>query len=94
MTIKHSDCVWFTSANPRSESPSAIIDDMLSGLSATQNVRAVVDRREALTSAIESAAPDDLVLVAGKGHESYQEVNGDRHRFSDRVVALSVLREH
>jgi UDP-N-acetylmuramoyl-L-alanyl-D-glutamate--2,6-diaminopimelate ligase len=94
VTIKHSDCVWFTSDNPRSESPSAIIDDMLSGLSATQNVRAVVDRREAITSAIESAAPDDLVLVAGKGHESYQEVNGNRHRFSDRVVALGALREH
>lgn len=90
---KYADELWFTSDNPRSESPAAIIEDMLAGLPKAVHANTVIDRREAITRAVQSAAQGDLVVIAGKGHEAYQESKGVRHPFSDRTVAQSVVRE-
>ena len=79
------DRVYLTSDNPRSEDPQAIIDDALTGVSgdASEKVSVVVDRAEAIARAVSEAVAGDVVLVAGKGHESYQEVHGVRYPFSD-----------
>ncbi len=83
------DVLWLTSDNPRSEDPEQIIADMRKGLSGGGRVFELSDRAEAITSAVESAAPEDLILVAGKGHETYQEIQGQRIPYSDReLVAL------
>ncbi len=81
----NADVVILTSDNPRSEDPMAIIDDMRAGLSADAEatVLTIVDRREAIAEAAHAARPGDIVLVAGKGHEDYQEVLGVKHHFSD-----------
>ncbi|MBS1567827.1 MAG: UDP-N-acetylmuramoyl-L-alanyl-D-glutamate--2,6-diaminopimelate ligase [Bacteroidetes bacterium] len=83
--------VVLTSDNPRSEDPMAIINEMRKGLLDADMARVFVnaDRREAIRQAVGMAGPGDVVLVAGKGHENYQEVRGERHRFDD----VEVLRE-
>lgn len=88
----NADVVVLTSDNPRSEDPMAIIDDMRAGLSADKagSVLTIVDRREAIAEAARMAGPGDIVLVAGKGHEDYQEVMGVKHHFSD-IEILSDL---
>ena len=80
-----SDRVIITSDNPRFEEPQAIIDDMLAGLDEQQNqkVLSIVDRREAIKAATMMAQPGDVILVAGKGHEPYQDVQGVKHHFDD-----------
>ena len=82
---KASDRVIITSDNPRHEEPQAIIDDMLAGLDADQLQRtlAIVDRREAIRTAVMLAQPGDVILIAGKGHEPYQEICGVKHHFDD-----------
>ena len=83
-----SDKVIFTSDNPRSEDPDAIIEEMKAGVPA-QHVRktlSVTDRREALKAACSMASPGDIILVAGKGHEKYQEIKGIKHPFDDKQV--------
>jgi len=89
------DRVWFTADNPRSEAVSDIIDDMLQGLSAAQRARVTVmpDRAEAIRAAIAEGKASDVVLVAGKGHEDYQEVGGRRLPFDDRRVVNQALEE-
>ncbi|WP_281648607.1 UDP-N-acetylmuramoyl-L-alanyl-D-glutamate--2,6-diaminopimelate ligase [Parendozoicomonas sp. Alg238-R29] len=79
------DRVFLTSDNPRSEDPVSIIDDALAGLDSEQKkcVTVVVERRDAIAQAIHSSGPGDVVLVAGKGHECYQEIKGVRYPFSD-----------
>ncbi len=81
----NADIVILTSDNPRSENPMDIIEDMRAGLSAdgAGSVLTIVDRREAIAEAAHVARPGDIVLVAGKGHEDYQEVMGVKHHFSD-----------
>jgi len=83
---RQSDRVIITSDNPRFEEPQAIIDDMLAGLTPQQmrKVVAIVDRREAIRTACLMATKGDVVLVAGKGHEDYQEIRGVKHHFDDR----------
>lgn len=81
-----SDFAILTSDNPRTESPAAIIKDTLEGVS-SQRVKAIEDRREAIAEAIRMAGDRDIVLIAGKGHETYQEIDGVRHPFDDREVA-------
>ena len=83
---KRSDRVILTSDNPRSEEPQAIIDDMLAGLDAGQRQQTlcIVDRREAIKTACALAQAGDVVLIAGKGHEDYQEIKGVKHHFDDR----------
>lgn len=89
-----SDKVVLTSDNPRTENPDSILDEMEGGLSAQQLSRTVriTDRRQAIRTACMMAKEGDIVLVAGKGHENYQEVNGVRHHFDDVEELENVLR--
>ena len=86
--VKHSDRVIITSDNPRFEEPQEIINDMLAGLDSSQrhSVLSIVDRREAIRTACMMAQPGDVILVAGKGHEDYQIVQGVKHHFDDHEV--------
>jgi UDP-N-acetylmuramoyl-L-alanyl-D-glutamate--2,6-diaminopimelate ligase len=90
------DVVWLTSDNPRSEQPERIIADMRAGLKDEAVVAEIierVDRRQAICEALRQSRPHDVVLIAGKGHENYQEIAGRRIDFDDRVVARKVLTE-
>lgn len=87
------DLLWLTSDNPRSEDPEQIIADMRAGLAGTAAVRECADRRAAIEAAVAAAAEGDTVLVAGKGHEDYQEVHGRRRPFSDRDVVQRLMQE-
>lgn len=86
--VKQSDRVIITSDNPRFEEPQDIINDMLAGLNAQQmkKVITIVDRREAIRTACMMAKKGDVVLIAGKGHENYQEIKGVKHHFDDHEV--------
>jgi len=86
--VRHSDRVIITSDNPRFEEPQAIINDMLAGLTDEERrtVLSIVDRREAIRTACTLAQPGDVILVAGKGHEDYQIVQGVKHHFDDHEV--------
>ena len=94
--VKGSDCVWFTSDNPRSEDPEQILHDMGRGLEASiaQGVRSETDRAEAIAAALTGAEPDDVVLIAGKGHEQTQEINGELIPFSDFTVVHDIQSEN
>ncbi len=83
---EHSDKVIFTSDNPRSEDPAQIIKDMEEGLAVSHRKKyiSIVDRKEAIKTAISLAKPEDIVLIAGKGHEKYQEIKGVRNHFDDK----------
>ena len=91
--VRQSDKVILTSDNPRNEDPQAIIDDMLAGLDAQQRrkVITITDRREAIRTACMMAEKGDVVLVAGKGHETYQEINGVKHHFDDHEVLRDIF---
>ena len=91
--VKQSDTVILTSDNPRDEEPQAIIDDMLAGLDTTQRkkVLTIVDRKEAIRTATMMAKKGDVILVAGKGHENYQEINGVKHHFDDHEVIREIF---
>jgi len=80
---KYANVVFLTTDNPRSESPQNIIDQVISGFGKPDEVRIVLDRASAIKSAVELAGNDDVVLIAGKGHENYQEIKGVKHPFSD-----------
>jgi len=84
----HSDRVILTSDNPRSEDPEAILDDMERGLTPAhrRKVLRIADRREAIKTACTLAQPGDIVLVAGKGHETYQEIKGTKYPFDDGKI--------
>jgi len=86
--VKRSDKVIITSDNPRFEEPQDIIQDMLAGLTPTEmkKVLSIVDRKEAIRTACALAQPGDVILVAGKGHEDYQEIKGIKHHFDDKEV--------
>ena len=86
--VKQSDKVIITSDNPRFEEPQDIINDMLAGLNAQQmkKVISIVDRREAIRTACMMAQKGDVILIAGKGHENYQEIKGVNHHFDDHEV--------
>jgi UDP-N-acetylmuramoyl-L-alanyl-D-glutamate--2,6-diaminopimelate ligase len=91
--VKHSDRVIITSDNPRFEEPQDIINDMLAGLDKEQmrKVVSVVDRKEAIRTACMMACPGDVVLVAGKGHEDYQDIKGVKHHFDDHEVIKEIF---
>jgi UDP-N-acetylmuramoyl-L-alanyl-D-glutamate--2,6-diaminopimelate ligase len=93
VACEHSDKAIFTSDNPRSEDPAQIIRDMEAGLSAAARRKylSIVDRREAIKTAISLAAREDIVLVAGKGHEKYQEIKGVRNHFDDKEVVTEMF---
>ena len=91
--VKQSDKVILTSDNPRDEKPEAIIEDMLAGLTPQQKkkVITIVDRKEAIRTACMMAEKGDVILVAGKGHETYQEINGVKHHFDDHEVLHNIF---
>jgi UDP-N-acetylmuramoyl-L-alanyl-D-glutamate--2,6-diaminopimelate ligase len=93
VACEHSDKVILTSDNPRSEDPEVILNDMESGLTFAhkRKVLRITDRREAIKTACTLANEDDVVLVAGKGHETYQEIKGVRHHFDDKEVLLEIF---
>ncbi len=88
VACEHSDKAILTADNPRTESAEDILNDMVAGLSVahSRKVLRISDRREAIKTACSLAQAEDIVLVAGKGHETYQEINGVRHHFDDREV--------
>ncbi|WP_461789909.1 UDP-N-acetylmuramoyl-L-alanyl-D-glutamate--2,6-diaminopimelate ligase [Pedobacter sp.] len=90
-----SDKVILTSDNPRTEDPQAIIKDMEMGVSPSNQRKAIsiLDRKEAIKTACHLAKPGDIILIAGKGHEKYQEVNGVRHHFDDKEIINEQLNQ-
>lgn len=90
-----SDKLVLTSDNPRSEDPGQIIKDMEAGISddRKKNAFSITDRREAIRAAMHLAQPGDIVLVAGKGHETYQEIKGVRHHFDDKEELIKIFNE-
>lgn len=93
--VRQSDRVIITSDNPRFEEPQDIINDMLAGLDAEQRSKtlAIVDRREAIRAACMMAQKGDVILIAGKGHEDYQEVKGVKHHFDDKEEVRKIYAE-
>ena len=91
--VRQSDRVIITSDNPRFEEPQDIINDMLAGLNSQQmkKVVSIVDRREAIRTACMMAQKGDVILVAGKGHENYQEIKGVKHHFDDKEVLNEIF---
>lgn len=91
--VKQSDKVIITSDNPRFEEPQDIINDMLAGLDSKQmkKVISIVDRREAIRTACMMAEKGDVILIAGKGHEDYQEIQGVKHHFDDKEVVREIF---
>lgn len=93
ITAEGSTKVILTSDNPRTEDPDKILDDMEAGITpdVRRKVLRITNRREAIKAAVMLAGPGDVVLVAGKGHENYQEINGVKHHFDDREELKSAL---
>ena len=91
--VKQSDRVIITSDNPRFEEPQDIINDMLAGLTPQQmkKVVSIVNRKEAIRTACMMAQKGDVILIAGKGHEDYQEIKGVKHHFDDREVVRDIF---
>lgn len=93
IAVQFSDKLILTSDNPRNEKPEDIISDMMAGISAeaARKVVTIVDRREAIKTACMMANSGDIILVAGKGHETYQEVAGVKHHFDDKEELMKIL---
>jgi UDP-N-acetylmuramoyl-L-alanyl-D-glutamate--2,6-diaminopimelate ligase len=88
-----SDKVIFTADNPRSEDPAVIIEEMKTGVKITQQkkVLSILNRREAIRTACMLANSGDVILIAGKGHEDYQEIKGERFPFDDKVEVKNIF---
>ncbi len=88
VACEHSDKAIFTSDNPRSEDPFSILKDMEAGLTVANKRKyiSIADRREAIKTAVNLAGKEDIVLVAGKGHEKYQEIKGVKNPFDDKEI--------
>ncbi|MCL6523334.1 MAG: UDP-N-acetylmuramoyl-L-alanyl-D-glutamate--2,6-diaminopimelate ligase [Thermoflavifilum sp.] len=93
VAARFSDQAIFTSDNPRSEDPQAIIDEMKAGLTASMLAKTltIVDRKEAIRTACTLARSHDIILIAGKGHEKYQEIKGVKYPFDDKQVVREIL---
>lgn len=93
VACEFSDKAIFTSDNPRSENAAEIINEMTQGLESRYKRRqlSITDRREAIKTAVSMAQPKDIILVAGKGHEKYQEINGVKHHFDDKEELLKMF---
>ncbi|TAF09974.1 MAG: UDP-N-acetylmuramoyl-L-alanyl-D-glutamate--2,6-diaminopimelate ligase [Flavobacteriia bacterium] len=90
-----SDKAIFTSDNPRTENPETIIEEMEKGVE-PQNLKktiSILDRKQAIKTACQLANPNDIILIAGKGHETYQEINGVRHDFDDLQIVTELLKQ-
>ncbi len=86
-----SDQIIITNDNPRSEDPNVIASGIQSGMKEADRVQVILDRKQAIETAIRSAQPEDIVLIAGKGHENWQEIDGHRFPFNDRNIVLKQL---
>jgi UDP-N-acetylmuramoyl-L-alanyl-D-glutamate--2,6-diaminopimelate ligase len=93
VATEHSDKVILTSDNPRSEDPVAIIHQMEAGIPVHQKKKSlsITDRKEAIKTAVSLANPEDIILIAGKGHEKYQEIQGVKYPFDDKQVLREML---
>ena len=96
VAARMSDKVIFTSDNPRNEDPSAIIEDMQSGVDPLdyKKVLKITDRKEAIKTAVMLSKSKDIILLAGKGHETYQDINGIKHPFDDRQILIDIFKEN
>jgi len=90
-----SDQVIFTSDNPRTEDPETILVEMEAGVEPVdfKKTITITDRKQAIKTAAKMAGPNDIILIAGKGHETYQEINGVRSDFDDRKIIATMLKE-
>lgn len=95
VACEHSDQVIITSDNPRTENPEAILDDMQNGISAaySRKLLRITDRKQAIKTAITLSEKDDVILIAGKGHEKYQEINGIKYPFDDAQELINQFKE-
>lgn len=95
VAAEYSDYIYVTSDNPRTENPDSILDDIVPGIVnagyETDKYELIVDRQAAINKAIAEAGPKDVILIAGKGHETYQIIGKEKHDFDDRLVARSAL---
>ncbi len=85
------DLSVITSDNPRDEDPAEIIRDIITGIASDKDILIKCDRKEALDTAVRIAGKDDIIIIAGKGHETYQEVNGKKHYFNDKEIILELI---
>jgi len=93
VACEHSDKAILTSDNPRTELPQQIIDDMVEGMQSQHKRKSlcIADRHQAIKAAVDMALPEDIVLIAGKGHEKYQEINGVKHHFDDKEELIKMF---
>lgn len=93
VAFQYTDTLILTSDNPRNENPDTIIQQMLHGLDPTQQAQTlcITNRTEAIKTACTLAQPNDIILIAGKGHEKYQEINNIKHPFDDKLIAKQFL---
>lgn len=94
IACRFSDKVIFTSDNPRNESPEKIIEDMQKGVKTADHKKTltIIERKEAIKTACMMANPDDIIIIAGKGHETYQEIKGIKKPFDDKKVLIETLK--
>lgn len=92
IAVRHATTTIFTSDNPRTENPEAILDDMIAGVGDKRNYLRISDRREAIRTAAMLARRGDIILIAGKGHEDYQIIGTQKHHFDDREEVREALR--
>lgn len=86
--------IYVTSDNPRSEEPQSIIDEVLVGLHGKEHVKAIVERKEAIETALDELEADETLLILGKGDEDYQEIKGVKHPFDDRAIVREILAQN
>src|SRR5699024_10899833 len=92
VALDYADQAIFTSDNPRTEDPQSILSDVTNGLNAS-HYEVIEHRKEAISHAVNLANEGDVLLVAGKGHDTYQEINDVRHDFDDRLIAKEAIRQ-
>ena len=90
---EYADKVYITTDNPRSERPASIMSDILSGLKEPQHTMTILDRRHAISTALHKLPQKGTLLIAGKGHETYQEIAGVKYPFDDREEVRRYLSE-
>jgi UDP-N-acetylmuramoyl-L-alanyl-D-glutamate--2,6-diaminopimelate ligase len=87
----YADNIIITSDNPRTEDPAVIIQEIAQGISSPSQAVEIINREEAIAYALNAAAKNDIILIAGKGHESYQQIGSMKHPFSDKEVVLRLI---
>ena len=91
--VRYSNKVYLTNDNPRTEDPKKIINDIVDGTKNSKKIKIILNREEAIKKAIVTAEKKDVILIAGKGHENYQEINGVREAYSDHKVVSKILKD-